>query len=145
MASGFKLPSGGTITGEYGTSSYGSEAYGGSSQQDVFVIPTPQEGSDDLERSFHRFVGEIVHRRAGVIVGARTYAEVGRWRIQYQQIEQADLDKFLPFFRARRFLFIPDTLDETAYYTVHWLEDEFVARQRRGGPYQLQFTIEEVA
>lgn len=145
MSSAFKLEPTGATTGEFGTSSYGTETYGGSDQIDAYVIPDPEEGSDDLERAFNWMVGENVHRRSGVVVGARKYAERRRWQIVYHQIPQADVDQLLGFFRARKFRFIPDATDEASYYTVRWVETEFTARQRRGGPYRLQFTIEEVS
>lgn len=53
----------------------------------ALTLPTPQLGSDP--DGYTRDHGEIVHERYGLVVGARTWARVRRFRLVYAAIPEA--------------------------------------------------------
>ncbi len=148
MASAFKLRPDPSVTpeGEYGTSVYGPEIYGGTGSTFTYELPIPQLGSDVPWRADHEMVGRIEHRRAGILIGRRTWKRAKRWIFEYRQKLTADaVASFKRFFDAGTFLFRPDTADESTSYTVAWVGDTFRAIPERNGFYSLSFAIEEVA
>lgn len=141
----FKLfPASSTIAGEYGTSPYGTEQYGGTDTGTKYVLPPNEIPGDDPTRADHWRVGEVEHRREGILLGARKFDEKRVWVFRFGDLESEDVDSLLLYFLARRFKFMPDEWNEDTYHTVHWIEPEFQAVPFRGGLYQLEFTIEEV-
>ena len=146
MASAFKLfPADETATGgEYGTSPYGTSPYGGTQQGFKYVLPANEVGGDDPERSDHRMTGVSQHRRAGRLLGERKYADWRVWDFQFTQLEQAaDLDALVQFYIARRFKFLQNATNENVFIAVNWVGTEWHPVQRRGGLYELSFSIEE--
>jgi len=146
MGAAFKTfpPSGTADEGEYGTSPYGQEAYGGTQTGTKYDLPANEIPGDDLTRSDHWNVGEVAHRRSGILLGARKFTEKRVWRVRFGDLSSSDVDTLLVFYKARRFKLIPDSAEEETYYTVHWVETEFDAVPQRGARYRLEFTIEEV-
>lgn len=136
------------IEGEFGTSPFGQEYFGGDAYA-PFELPTAMVESDELSHALHVKVGEIVHRRDGIIFGARKLAEVRLWLVRFMGESRATIEALLPYFQARRFYFLPDSDNPNTRYTVLWVEQEFRPEPHRGmedgGNYDLSFTIEEVA
>jgi hypothetical protein len=145
MPSAFKLfPPSATEEGEYGTSPYGQEDYGGSDTGYKYVLPDNEIPGDDPTRDDHRIVGEVEHRRAGILLGARKFASKRLWVFHFGDLGDSDVDSLVQFWDARRFKFMPDAYAEETYYTVHWIQKEFHPVPQRGTRYAVEFTIEEV-
>ena len=146
MPSAFKLfPADETATGgEFGTSPFGTEPFGGTQAAFKYELPANEVGGDDPEKSYRWAVGESELRRQGKLVGARKWGEWRVWGFVFGELYQPDLEALVQFFRARRFKFLPDTLEEESYIESHWLGDEFWPQSHRGAYYSLAFEIEEM-
>jgi len=131
---------GGTGSGD----GYGETPYGGSDYS-VWELPVAQPGSDDPTQQDHLLVGELEHRRDGVLIGARVFGDSQHWRLIYDNLNRTQVEGFRTYFNARRFRLLPDVADETTYWLVHWVEGRFAPRSKRGtGVFSLQLTLEEV-
>lgn len=142
---GFQLDGSRFAGGDYGDQ-YGDTPYGGSGYE-IVPLPIVQDASDDPGNRRRKFVAEIQHRRAGKLIGSRRFSAAagdGRWRFEFKGLELAVIQQFETFFDARTFRLVPNVDDETVYFDVHWVETEFYPVPRRGGVFDLSFTVEEV-
>lgn len=142
----FKLyPADETATGgAYGTGTYGTSPYGGTQQGFKYVLPANEVPAGDPSDSYDWIVGETELRRADRLLGTRKFDEWRIWDFNFTLLETDDLDALLQFFRARRFKFLQDALEEETFVEVHWVGRQFQPRARRGGYYELAFAIEEI-
>lgn len=134
-----------TGDGDYGSDTgdgYAEEGYGGYLGA-YFILPQYHVGSDDLTRTDHIRVGEVAHRRDGILLGTRKYATRYVWKVVYTALATSYLISFKYFFDVRIFRLLPDHLDESTYYVVHWVEPEFHPISLRGNWWKFEFTIEQ--
>ena len=131
--------------GEYGTpGDYGTDPYGGTQQGLKYVLPPNEIPGDDPTRDDHWLLGESQLRRQGRLLGARKWDEWRVWDFRFTLLETGDLDSLWQFFSARRFKFLKDALEEETFIESHWIGTAFNPRSRRGGYYELTFSIEEM-
>lgn len=125
---------------------YGDSPYGGSGYP-VLVLPDLEAPSDDLQASRRPVAAEIVHRRNGMIIGARKFAVWRKWKLNFHAFPTDVIDPFLPYFEDRFFWLLPFGADGATRIYVHWIGDEFNAKliTGSGGLYDLDFEIEEVS
>lgn len=126
-------------SGWYG-SDYGGSPYGGSAPLPyTFRLHHP---SDDLAGNGRPIIGEVRHKRLGIIVGGRRWARARVWRVAQRAINQEALDAFAVFHDSRKFL-----VHYLGYggptNTVWWIDDQFTYTRLRGGYYNLDFEIQE--
>jgi len=137
--------------GNWGEGSYGDEAYGGQLGGSPFAIPVPQSEipGDDLTSQLgtgHGRAGVTTHRRAGVLIGERSYAAFPIWSVFWTYaLDAAFIAQIRVAFEQRFFRLVHNPNDFNIYTPVHWVEDEFQARQRRGSNWELSFTLEAYA
>ena len=133
-----------TDEGGYGSAPFGTSAFGGPAWEPL-VLPTLEAPSDDIQASRRRFAAEIVHRRNGLIIGARKLAVARKWKLKFHALTTDVLDPFIPYFEDRFFWLLPYGADGATRIFVHWVEDEFGAKlvTGSGGLYDLEFEIEE--
>lgn len=128
--------------GGYGTAPYGSGAYGGN-EHEPYTLPPLQYPSDDLSTKRRKAHGAIVHRREGLIVGARKLASIGKWRVVLIAQNPEVADALQVFNEARIFWLLP-TGEGGSKIPVFWTSEEFAPERLRGGYVSLDFMIEEI-
>lgn len=131
-----------TPASAFGISEFGTSPFGGSAQV-VYEIPPYHLGSDDLTETYRRQMAEIVHERLGIPVSVRPWTKIKRWAVNFNSVDESELDELQTYFEARVFRFLPDS-GVKAYYTVRWVDVEFRPSYIKPGKYSLSFEIEEV-
>lgn len=141
--SGFQLDDQTGTSGAFGQAPFGTCPFGGQDSQ-VYTLPILHVGSDYPQQEDHRRVGEVVHRRHGLLIGARKWGEARLWRFVWEIIAQADITELKTFWQARRFRFIPDIDLSQVYHIVYWVERDFAPKTLKAGWYSFSLTIEEI-
>lgn len=127
--------------GVFGTSEFGTAAFGGPAWAPVPIeLHVP---SDDVSDDGAEDPAEIVHRRYGVIVGARKYATIRRWRVSMRAVQRDTVESMRQFFRARRFWLLQDDDEAGRRVEVYWV-GSFEPQNMRGGFFNLDFELEEI-
>ena len=113
------------------------------SGQSAESLPTYHLGSDDLEKTYRKKAGEIVHFRMGVPVSVRTWTTIDRWRVNFAAITEAQVAMLQDYFEARTFDLLPTGAPESSI-PVRWVDSEFAPKYVKPGIYALSFEIEEM-
>lgn len=100
-------------------------------------------GSSDLTESLNRERAGVVHSRYGVPVASRTWKNGKMWRLNVNSASQSHMETLRDFFEAGSFYLYPDYTNEALYYTVYWIEEEFVPTYLAPDKYSLQATFKE--
>lgn len=142
MGAGFQRNDTRYSTGAFGTDPFGTSHFGGTDWP-VVTLPTLHLDSDDLTKQHRWKVGEVQHRRDGILLGSRKWNEKRVWRVEWIAKDEAFVLSMLTFFQQRVFRMLPDSADPITYFLVQWSESEFHPTPRRARRYDLKFTIEE--
>ena len=137
---GEKIPGAGS--GALGTSELGTSPLGGNVHTPV-PVPSLYIGSDDMRTKLRVERAGPEHRRHGVLIGARTWAEIGRWKAVHHGLTAAEVASLRTFYTAMFFRLLPTGDVMGAAIPVIWTTREFNARQIRGGRYDLEYELEE--
>jgi len=131
--------------GEYGITEFGLAPFGGPDYP-PYVLPHPHVPSDGLSVKRHHVVREVVKRRNGVVIAARTEVVLGLWHVRFHALWEADVNELSVFHKARRFKLLPAGEDGGTSYTVFWTDPEFHPEPIPGEAtrFNLEFDIEEM-
>lgn len=132
-------------TDGFGIQPFGTSDFGGGAPA-LLALPDPEIDSDDWRAKVRQRIGESVHRRDGLIIGARVSSVRGVWRFVWKHRDRAFVDSLIPYHSARRFRFLPDSTQEGTYFLVHWVETDFPEPGvKRGGLFDVALTLQEVS
>lgn len=127
--------------GAFGINAFGTSSFGGPRKEPVTIeLNWP---SDELSEDGQEIIGEVVHRRFGMVVGARSYATARTWTCTMQGLRREQLEELRVFWRARTFLLLQDQDENGRQVNVYWPGD-FQPTNQRGGYYDIQFPLEEI-
>lgn len=129
-------------SGALGSAPLGTSPLGGSVYPPV-PVPTVYLGSDDLRIRDRIDRAGPEHFRHGVLVGARTWAEVSRWNVVHRGLMPAQVAALRVFWQARIFNLLPTGDVMGTSIPVIWKTREFAPRRIRGGRYELEYELEE--
>jgi len=128
--------------GALGTSPLGTGPLGGNLHRPV-PVPTVYLGSDDLRERERVDRAGPEHFRHGVLVDARTWAEVGRWNVVHRGLTATEVAALRSFWQARIFNLLPTGDVMGVAIPVIWKTREWNPKRIRGGRYELQYELEE--
>ncbi|HOX27427.1 MAG TPA: hypothetical protein PLU44_16895 [Candidatus Krumholzibacteria bacterium] len=128
--------------GALGTSALGTCPLGGS-LYDPYEVPCQYLGSDDLRTRDRVEIAGPQHERHGVVIGQRTWAEIGRWRVIHRGLESEQLTALKTYWSARIFNLLPDGNPTGSVIPVLWRTREWNPTRVRGGRYSLEYELEE--
>lgn len=147
----FYNPGAAIASGDWGEDSYGDSSYGGTLGAAPFLLGVPETeipGDSLLESQGkgHGLVGAVAHRRNGILIGERVWDSASIWSVHWSYALDGSFIATLRLaFETRFFRLVHDPGDFNIYTPVHWVEDEFQARTRRGGNWEISFTLEAYA
>lgn len=129
-------------SGALGTAPLGTCPLGGNLYPPV-PVPTQYLGSDDLRVRDRIDRAGPEHYRHDVLVSARTWAEVARWKVVHRGLQAAQVADLRVFYQARIFNLLPTGSVMDTAIPVIWRTREFAPQRIRGGLYQLEYELEE--
>jgi hypothetical protein len=129
-------------SGALGTAPLGTCPLGGN-LYDPYEVPTQYLGSDDLRVRGRIDPAGPQHERHGVVIGMRTWAEVGRWRVIHRGLTDEQVATLKTYWSARIFNLLPDGNPTGTVIPVLWRTREWHPERIRGGRYQLEYELEE--
>jgi len=123
--------------GEYYGGPYGGTSY------PLLTVPILYVGSHDLGKRTRTLKVGPEHSRHGLVIGQRTWAEVGLWHVVHRNLTEAEGLALRPYFEAGEFYLIPNGNPQSLVRTVRWVTREFDLKQSRGSLYYIEYDLQE--
>lgn len=131
-------------SGAFGSAPFGTSPFGGA-DQDVFEIPSLHVSSDNPSGATRETVGEVKHYRDGLLVGARTTGFQRFYRCVMRVKTMEEAEALRPYWKARRFYFLPEGNPAAPKETVFWEDENFNPEPTpSGNRFGLEFTLRVV-
>lgn len=108
----------------------------------ALVLPSFSIDGDDGARALAEVSGDIVQRRAGLIISVRTWSRAKTFNLVFKDLTEAQVEAMRAYWRVRVFYFYEDALGPV--HTVLWV-NEFQPEAISPSKFNLNARLEQLA